>query len=133
MQRLLLVSLLALPGCAGSDTDTSAADCLRPLDWRDALVVQDGDSGTVVVVLDCENTLTVTSVSLIGAGWDGDLPKVGDKIPAGSWSITVFHDGGDHPGEYTGELSIEAEGLDPEPAKPLRYVITGDTGDTGAE
>ncbi len=122
---------LLLTACSGSDTDAPADDCLRPADWRDALVVDEGDVGTVVVVEDCANDLEVTSAEIIGAGWDADLPSVGDLIPAGTWQITVFHDGGVHPGTYTGELTLEAEGLDPEPAKPLQYVIPGDTGDTG--
>jgi len=127
----LLIALLT--GCNGSDTDGSDDDCLRPVDWRDPLVVDQGTDGVVVVVEDCENDLQVTSVSLIGAGWGGDLPDVGDLVPAGTWTLTVFHDGGVQPGTYTGELSIEADGLDPEPAKTLQYVIVGDTGDTGGE
>jgi len=124
-----VIALLA--GCSGTDTDTTGADCLRPLDWRDVQVVAADGTANVLIVEDCANDLKVTSAELIGAGWDADLPNVGDLIPAGSWTITVFHTGADHPGTYSGELSVEAEGLDPEPAKPLQFVIAGDTGDTG--
>jgi hypothetical protein len=129
MRQLLPFGLALLMGCAGSAGDD--ADCLRPLDWRDALVVEQGSTGTVIVVEDCSHDMTVTSVSMIGAGWDADFPAVGDVIPAGTWTITVFHDGADFPGTYTGELFVDAEGVDPEPAKPLQYVIEDDTEDTG--
>ena len=131
MSSLSPFLLALLVACSGGDTGTTGTDCDRPLDWRDALVVDADGTGTVVVVEDCENDLQVTSVELIGAGWDADLPAVGDRIPAGTWTITVFHTGASNPGTYTGELSIEADGLDPEPSKPLQYVIDGDTGDTG--
>lgn len=131
MMTLTPLVIALLLGCSGSDIDTTGADCLRPLDWRDAQQVGADGVASVVVVEDCENDLQITSVELIGAGWDGDLPNVGDLIPAGTWTITVFHTGADHPGTYTGELSVEAEGLDPEPSKPLQFVIEGDTGDTG--
>ncbi len=131
MQQVFLLFLAPLVSCNGS-TGGSTSDCLRPLDWRDPLVVEEGTTGDVVVVEDCENDLTVTSVELIGSGWEGDLPEVGDLIDAGTWTVSVFNDLADNPGCYTGELSIEADGLDPEPAKPLQYLIEGDTGDDGS-
>ncbi len=131
MSPILFFAGFLLSGCDGSEA--TPTDCLRPLDWRDALIVEEGSTGSVVVVEDCDNDLTVTEVDLVGAGWDGDLPAVGDKISAGTWTIEVFFSGSDFPGEYTGLLTIEADGLDPEPAKEIRYVILGDSGDSGGE
>ncbi|MEE2750172.1 MAG: hypothetical protein VX519_01975 [Myxococcota bacterium] len=113
-------------GCSGG---SAPSVCYRPDDWRDKVVVEDGVA-TVVLTEDCELDLTVTEATLNGAGFSAELPAVGDVIPAGSWSIDVLWDDGweeegvvEDGSTFSATLTIEADGLDEQPAKELTYTV----------
>ena len=112
-------------GC-GSDEPPSV--CYRPDDWREELIVEDGVA-TVVLTEDCEIELTVTEVSLAGAGFTAELPEVGDVIDPGTWEIDVIwedgweDEGAVTEGTFSANLTIAADGLDEQPAKELTYTV----------
>ena len=97
--------ILMFSGCAGD----GVAMCERPDTWRNEIDVSSG-SAEVVITEGCDYALVVTEADLIGAGFDADLPLVGDTVDTESWVVTVTFSA-DEPGTYSGSLYIAAENL----------------------
>jgi hypothetical protein len=109
--NVLWIALLALPGCGKAEGETYDG-CVRDDGWRDPIDVSSG-SASVVVTTGCDFDLEVTDVELKGAGFDADLPEIGDLISEDTWRIDVYFDTelAQEPGTYSGVLYIYADNL----------------------
>ena len=75
----------------------------------------------------CSGDLTITFADLEGAGFEADLPEVGDVVVGDDYSIEVrFSSVSPNPGEYQASLTIEADGLMYQPPKQIIYVYEGE-------
>ena len=118
-----LIGFVFLAGCT-----TTGGECLRVDDWRDAIVM-DAETVSVAITDDCAGEIEITEASLSGAGFDADLPAIGDIVDGDNFSVDVSFVAvtpGD--GEYQATLRISGIGLVDMPARDLIFTVGSDTG-----
>ena len=123
-----IFGLIFLVACDGT-----GGDCLRVDDWRDPIIM-DSDSVTVQITDDCVGEIEITEASLVGPGFEADLPTVGDIVDGQQFSVDV-HFTSDSPGdgEYQATLKISGVGLIDMPARDLIYTVGDGSNDTGLD
>ena len=116
--------VLFLTACGSTDdTGEQSGFCYRPADWRDPVVLVDGVA-SVPITESCDATLSITEATLVGVGFEADLPDVGDSVSGADWVVDVsWVSTIETPGTYSATLKISADGLDDQPPKELTYVI----------
>lgn len=123
-----LLGFVILAGCT-----TTGGECPRVDDWRDPIVM-DADTVSVAVTDDCAGEIEITEASLIGPGFEADLPEIGDLVDAENFSVDVSFVAvtpGD--GEYQATLQISGVGLVDMPPRDVIYVVGSEGSDTGLE
>jgi hypothetical protein len=120
--------LFFLAACNGT-----GSECIRVDDWRDP-VIMETDTVTVQITEDCAGEIEITEATLVGPGFEADLPTVGDIVDGQDLSVEVrFISDSPGDGEYQATLLLSGVGLIDMPPRDLIYTVGDGSSDIGLD